>query len=96
MLGLRISATAVAASVALAGLAFTAPVASAKILRHPSGNAQFVPYGSAYSLYEQQNESVFPNTEDHSAECINGYRWQRHNHDWYKTEAQDSMPLPCR
>jgi hypothetical protein len=95
MLGLRLSATAIAASVAFAGLALTVPAASAKIIHYPSGNVQFVPDGPAYSLYEHQNDSGFPNTEDHSTECRNGYRWQRHNHDWEKTEAEDSIPLRC-
>ena len=97
MLGLRLSVTAVAASFALAGLVLSAP-ASAKSLHHHHHRHHQVQvdlYGDAYSSYDEGNEAVFPNTEDYSAECINGYRWQRHNHDWYKTEAQDSLPLPC-
>ena len=97
MLGLRLSATAIVASFALAGLVLAAP-ASAKSLhhhhRHHHGQV-IEQYDDAYSSYDESNEAVFPNTEDYSAECINGFRWQRHNHDWFKTEAQDSMPLPC-
>jgi len=95
MLGLRLSATALAASVALAGLAQSAPAfAKSHHHHHRHHQVQVELYGDAYSSYGD-NESVFPNTEDHSAECINGYRWQRHTHDWYKTEAEDSIPLPC-
>ena len=92
MLRFRLSAAAIAASVALAGLALTVPATSAKIIHQPSGNVQFDPRGPAHSLYEEQNELVFPNTEDHSTECVNGFRWQRHNHDWTKTEAEELDP----
>jgi hypothetical protein len=97
MLGLRLSATALAASVALAGLVLSAP-ASAKSHHHHHRHHQVQVdlYGDAYSSYDEDyGNDTFPNTVDHSAECINGFRWQRHNHDWYKTEAQDSMPLRC-
>lgn len=95
MLAVRLSAVAMAASFALAGMVLSAP-ASAKSHHHHHRHHQVQVdlYGDAYSSYEG-NEAVFPNTEDYSAECINGYRWQRHNNDWYKTEAQDSIPLPC-
>jgi hypothetical protein len=98
MLGLRLSATAMAASFALAGLAFSAP-ASAKSVHHHHRHHQVQVdlYGDVYSSYDDDyGNDTFPNTVDHSTECINGYRWQRHNHDWYKTEAQDTLPLPCR
>jgi hypothetical protein len=98
MLGLRLSATAMAASLALAGLALSAPAAFAKDTHHRHHHrhhqVQVELYDDSYSSYPG-NEAVFPNTEDYSTECINGFRWQRHNHDWYKTEAQDSLPLPC-
>jgi hypothetical protein len=98
MLGLRLSATTLAISFAVASLTFSAP-AFAKSNHHHHHHrhhgAQVELYGDVYSSYGEDNEAVFPNTEDYSAECINGYRWQRHNHDWYKTEAQDSLPLPC-
>ena len=96
MLGLRLSATAMAASFALAGVMLSAPAfaKSQPHHHHRHHQVQVELYDNTYSSYG--NEAVFPNTEDHSTECINGYRWQRHNHDWYKTEAQDSMPLPCR
>ena len=98
MLGLRLSAAALAASFAVAGLVFSAPASahsSHHHHRHHHGQVIIEQYGDAYSSYGEDNEAVFPNTEDYSTECINGYRWQRHNHDWYKTEAQDSLPLPC-
>jgi len=98
MLGLRFSTRAGIASLALAGLVLSAPAAFAthshhnhhsRIHGHVSGA-----YDDSYSLYEDY-ESVFPNTVDRSTECIGGYRWQRHNHDWYKTSGQDELPLPC-
>ena len=52
-------------------------------------------YSGSGAYYGEVNEAAFPNTEDRSAECINGFRWQRHNHDWFKTTGQDTMPLPC-
>lgn len=97
MLGLRLSAAAMAASIALASLALSTPASAKRQHNHPNRHQQVEAdlYGDTYSSYGAGNEAVFPNTEDHSAECINGYRWQRHNNDWYKTEAQDSLPLAC-
>ena len=97
MSGFRSAATATITLIAVASFALpvTPTLAAHSHHRHHAHAAVGVTAYSASDAYYEQNEAVFPNTEDHSAECINGYRWQRHNHDWYKTTAQDTMPLPC-
>jgi hypothetical protein len=92
----RLTAATVAASLALAGALMSAP-ASAEDGYHQRQRQSrvYTPYNDYYSSYPRGNEAVYPNTEDHSAECINGYRWQRHNHDWTKTTGQDTIPLRC-
>ena len=96
MPALRFSAAAALASLAAAGLMLSTASAFAAGHHHHRHHVRsdVIIYSDAGAYYEG-NEAVFPNTEDHSSECVNGYRWQRHNHDWYKTEAQDSVPLRC-
>jgi hypothetical protein len=98
MPGIRFSPSAKIASLAVAGVMLSSVSAFAAQHHHPRHHAHsgVTIYSDSDAYYDEGNEAVFPNTEDHSTECINGYRWQRHNHDWFKTTAQDEMPLPCR
>lgn len=99
MLGFRLSTAGKVATITLAGLMLSAAPSAAKSTqqhyRHHSQSYE-QNYTDSRAYFGGGNEAVFPNTEDHSAECINGYRWIRHNHDWAKTTAQDTMPLRCR
>jgi len=77
--------------------ALCAPAAAASERHHH--RAHHV-YPSAQSYYPGGNGyydgAAFPNTEDRSAVCINGYRYIRHNYDWFRTTAQDEVPVRCR
>lgn len=98
MSGLRSAASAATASIAVLAFSFSGTPTFAAHSHHYHRHAHAAVGVTAYTdsdAYYEQNEAAFPNIEDHSTECINGYRWQRHNHDWFKTTAQDTMPLPC-
>jgi len=102
MSGFRSAASAAIASIAVLAFAFSGtPTFAAHVYHshhhrvHTGVGVAVHPYDGSDAYYDEGNEAAFPNTEDHSAECINGYRWQRHNHDWFKTTAEDTMPLPC-
>jgi hypothetical protein len=93
MSGFRSAAPAAIASIALVAFVFSGtPTFAAHSHHHHAGATA---YTDSDAYYDEVNEAAFPNTEDHSAECINHFRWQRHNHDWFKTTSEDTMPLPC-
>ncbi len=99
MPGFRFSPSARIASLAIAGVMLsTIPSLASEHHRHHRHHAHssVTIYSDTGAYYRNDYEAVFPNTEDHSTECINGFRWQRHTGDWFKTTAQDSIPLPCR
>ena len=96
MSGFRSALPAAIASIAVVAFAFSGTptfAAHSNHFHHHAHTVGVAAYTDAY--YDEGNEAAFPNTEDHSAECINHFRWQRHNHDWFKTTSEDTMPLPC-
>ena len=88
------------AGIAVAGLIVSAPVSLAASPQHHQNQ---YPYSKAQSYYSDDddgygvgNQAAFPNTEDNSTKCVNGYRYIRHNYDWLKTTAETSLPVRCR
>ena len=86
----RFRTTTRLAWIAVAGLILSAPVSLAASPQHHQSQ---YPYSNAQSYFDDDddgyvgNQAAFPNTEDNSTKCVNGYRYIRHNYDWFKTTA---------